>query len=56
MLRGELYVGPGVTIGADTVIGAGSVVVRDVPPGVVAVGNPSRVVRNLLDDDPPAAT
>jgi maltose O-acetyltransferase len=36
---------PGVTIGADTTIGAGSVVVRDVPDGVVAAGNPCRVIR-----------
>jgi maltose O-acetyltransferase len=38
---------PGVTIGAGTVIGAGSVVVKDVPAGVVAAGNPCRVVREL---------
>lgn len=38
---------PGVTVGADSVIGAGSVVTRDIPPGVVAVGNPCRVVRAL---------
>jgi maltose O-acetyltransferase len=38
---------PGVSIGADTTIGAGSVVVRNVPPGVVAAGNPCRVVRQL---------
>ncbi len=37
----------GVTIGDDSVIGAGSVVTRDVPAGVVAVGNPCRVVRQL---------
>jgi maltose O-acetyltransferase len=37
---------PGVTIGADTVIGAGSVVTRDLPPGVIAVGNPCRVLRS----------
>jgi len=36
-----------VTIGADTVVGAGSVVTRDLPAGVVAVGNPARVVREL---------
>jgi len=38
---------PGVTIGARTVIGAGSVVTRDIPEGVLAVGNPCRVVRSL---------
>ena len=37
----------GVTIGSRTVIGAGSVVTRDVPDDVVAVGNPARVVRSL---------
>jgi maltose O-acetyltransferase len=34
---------PGVTIGDDAIIGAGSVVTRDVQPGGVAVGNPARV-------------
>jgi len=38
---------PGVTVGDDSIIGAGSVVTRDIPPGVVAVGNPCRVVREL---------
>ena len=38
---------PGVTIGDDTVIGAGSVVAKDIPPGVVAAGNPCRVLRTL---------
>lgn len=38
---------PGVTIGARAVIGAGSVVTRDVPEGVLAVGNPCRVVRPI---------
>jgi maltose O-acetyltransferase len=37
----------GVTIGDDTTIGAGAVVVRDIPAGVLAVGNPCRVVRPL---------
>ena len=38
---------PGVTIGSDVVIGAGSVVTRDIPSGVVAVGNPCRVLREI---------
>src|SRR5690349_7727896 len=46
-LGGGVIVCPGVTIGADTVVGAGSVVVRDLPAGVVAVGSPPRVVRAL---------
>ena len=46
-LGGGVIVCPGVTIGADTTIGAGSVVVRDIPAGVVAAGNPCRVIRDL---------
>ncbi|MDN7121116.1 sugar O-acetyltransferase [Nocardioides sp. ChNu-153] len=49
-LGGGVVVCPGVTIGDDTVVGAGSVVTRDLPAGVVAVGNPARVVRRV--DDP----
>jgi maltose O-acetyltransferase len=48
-LGGGVIVLPGVTIGADTVVGAGSVVVRDLPAGVVAVGNPCRVVRRRAE-------
>jgi maltose O-acetyltransferase len=46
-LGGAVLVCPGVTIGDDTVVGAGSVVVRDLPAGVLAVGNPARVVRSI---------
>ena len=42
---------PGVTIGDNTVIGAGSVVTKDIPANVVAVGNPCRVLREIGDKD-----
>ena len=42
---------PGVTIGDNTVIGAGSVVTHDIPAGVVAVGNPCRVMREITEHD-----
>ena len=42
---------PGVTIGDNTVIGAGSVVTKDIPSGVVAVGNPCRVMREITEQD-----
>ena len=50
-LGGGTIVLPGVTIGDDTVIGAGSVVTRDVPAGVIAVGNPCRVLRAIDERD-----
>ncbi len=46
-LGGGVIVLPGVTIGADTVVGAGAVVTRDLPARVVAVGNPARILRHL---------
>ena len=42
---------PGVAIGDDTVIGAGSVVTKDIPSGVVAVGNPCRILREVGEKD-----
>ena len=50
-IGGGVSVCPGVTIGAGSVIAAGSVVTRDVPPGVVAGGNPCRVLRPITDAD-----
>ncbi|MEU1205401.1 sugar O-acetyltransferase [Nocardia sp. NPDC005825] len=46
-LGGGVIVCPGVTIGANTVVGAGSVVTRDLPAQVFAAGNPARVIREL---------
>ncbi len=42
---------PGVTIGDNAVIGAGSVVTKDIPSGVIAVGNPCRVLRPITGED-----
>lgn len=42
---------PGITIGDNSVIGAGSVVTKDIPANVVAVGNPCRVLREINDHD-----
>ncbi|MDX2147261.1 MAG: maltose acetyltransferase domain-containing protein [Planctomycetota bacterium] len=46
-LGGGVIVLPGVRIGARSIIGAGSVVTRDVPPDVIAVGNPCKVLRSV---------
>ena len=42
---------PGVTVGDNTVIGGGSVVTKDIPSGVVAVGNPCRVIRKIDENE-----
>lgn len=42
---------PGITIGDNTVVGAGSVVTKDLPANVVAVGNPCRVLRKISEHD-----
>ncbi|NOT22163.1 MAG: acyltransferase [Nitrospiraceae bacterium] len=46
-IGGNAIILPGVTIGENSVIGAGSVVTKSVPDGVVAVGNPARVIREI---------
>ncbi len=50
-LGGGVIVCPGVSIGEDTVVGAGAVVTRDLPAGVVAVGAPARVLREIGERD-----
>jgi galactoside O-acetyltransferase len=50
-LGANVVVMPGVSIGENTVIGAGSVVTKDIPAGVVAVGNPCRVMRPVGEKD-----
>ena len=50
-LGGGVIVCPGVSIGHDTVVGAGAVVTKDLPDGVVAAGVPARVLREIGDRD-----
>ena len=50
-IGGSVVICPGVTIGDNSVIGAGSVVTRDIPAGVVAVGNPCRVLRPMTAEE-----
>lgn len=50
-IGGHATICPGVRIGSDVVIGAGSVVVHDVPSHVVAAGNPCRVIREITDEE-----
>lgn len=52
-IGGNVVVNPGVTIGDNVVIGSGSVVTKDIPANVVAVGNPCRVVRSITEADRP---
>ena len=48
---GNTVICPGVHIGSNTVIGAGSVVTKDIPDWVVAAGNPCKVIRKITDED-----
>jgi maltose O-acetyltransferase len=48
-IGGMAVICPGVTVGANSVIGAGAVVTKDVPPDVVVAGNPARVIRSVHD-------
>lgn len=51
-IGGAAVICPGVTIGDKSVIGAGSVVTRDIPAGVFAAGNPCRVIREITENNP----
>ena len=48
---GNTVINPGVTIGDNVVIGSGSVVTKDIPSGVIAAGNPCRVLRPVTEED-----
>ena len=50
-IGGSVVILGGVTIGENTIIGAGSVVTHDIPANVIAVGNPCRVLRELSEED-----
>lgn len=50
-IGGNAVICPGVNIGEGAVIGAGSVVTKDVPKNVIAAGNPCRVIREITDGD-----
>ena len=50
-IGGNVVINPGVTIGSNVVIGSGSVVTKDIPSGVIAAGNPCRVIREITEKD-----
>ena len=50
-IGGSVTILPGVTIGNNAVIGAGSVVTKDIPDDSIAVGNPCRVIRKITEED-----
>ena len=50
-IGGNTCIMPGVTIGNNVVIGGGSVVTKDLPDNVIAVGNPCRIVRKITEED-----
>ena len=50
-IGGNTVVNPGVSIGDNVVIGSGSVVTKDIPSGVVAAGNPCKILRKITEED-----
>ena len=50
-LGGDVKIVGGVTVGDNTIIGAGSIVTKDIPSNVIAVGNPCKVIREITEKD-----
>lgn len=50
-LGGNVVVNPGVHIGNNVVVGSGSVVTKDIPDNMIAVGNPCKVIREITEED-----
>ena len=50
-IGGNVVILPGVSIGDNSIIGGGSVVTKDIPANVIAVGNPCKVIRELTEDE-----
>ncbi len=50
-IGGNVVINAGVTIGSNVVIGSGSVVTKDIPSNVLALGNPCKVIREITDED-----
>ncbi|MDO5558474.1 MAG: sugar O-acetyltransferase [Oscillospiraceae bacterium] len=50
-IGGNAVINPGVTVSGNVIIGSGSIVTKDIPSGVVAAGNPCRVIREITHDD-----
>ena len=48
-IGGNVIIMPGVIIGSNSLVGAGSVVLNSIPPDVIAVGNPARAIRKMVD-------
>lgn len=50
-LGGNVVVNPGIHMGNNVVIGSGSVVIKDIPDNVIAIGNPCKVIREITEED-----
>ncbi|MCM1541240.1 MAG: sugar O-acetyltransferase [Blautia sp.] len=50
-IGGSAVILPGITIGDNAVVGAGSVVTKDIPDNMIVAGNPAKIIREITDDD-----